>query len=223
MPGLVNAHTHVPMTLLRGLADDLRLDVWLLGYMMPVEREFVSPEFVTAGHAAGLRRDDPLRRDLLRRHVLLRGRGGAGHGRGRAARPSAARPCSSSPRRTPESYEDSLASAREFIQALEGPPADRACRSRPTPPTPAPPRSSRPAPRWRLEFDVPLHTHLAETPLEVENSAQRERHAGGPLGQEAGPASTPRCWPPTASTSTRARCGPCSTPAPASRTTRPRT
>ena len=37
-PGLVNAHTHVPMTLLRGLADDLRLDVWLYGYIMPVER-----------------------------------------------------------------------------------------------------------------------------------------------------------------------------------------
>ncbi len=49
MPGLVNTHTHVPMTLLRGLADDLRLDVWLLGYVMPVEREFVSPEFVRLG------------------------------------------------------------------------------------------------------------------------------------------------------------------------------
>jgi len=49
MPGLVNAHTHVPMTLLRGLADDLRLDVWLMGYMMPVEREFVSPDFVSLG------------------------------------------------------------------------------------------------------------------------------------------------------------------------------
>ena len=49
MPGLINAHTHVPMTLLRGLADDLRLDVWLLGYMMPVEREFVSPDFVRLG------------------------------------------------------------------------------------------------------------------------------------------------------------------------------
>ena len=36
MPGLINAHTHVPMTLLRGLADDLRLDVWLMGYMMPL-------------------------------------------------------------------------------------------------------------------------------------------------------------------------------------------
>src|SRR5574340_444805 len=49
MPGLINAHTHVPMTLLRGLADDLRLDVWLMGYMMPVEREYVSPEFVRLG------------------------------------------------------------------------------------------------------------------------------------------------------------------------------
>ena len=53
MPGLVNAHTHVAMTLLRGLADDLRLDVWLMGYMMPVEREFVSPEFVTLGTKLG--------------------------------------------------------------------------------------------------------------------------------------------------------------------------
>ena len=49
LPGLVNAHTHVPMTLLRGLADDLRLDVWLMGYMMPVERQYVSPEFVRLG------------------------------------------------------------------------------------------------------------------------------------------------------------------------------
>ena len=49
MPGLINAHTHAPMTLLRGLADDLRLDVWLMGYMMPVEREFVHPEFVALG------------------------------------------------------------------------------------------------------------------------------------------------------------------------------
>ncbi|HSJ57290.1 MAG TPA: amidohydrolase, partial [Anaerolineae bacterium] len=49
IPGLVNTHTHVPMSLLRGLADDLRLDVWLFGYMLPVEREFVSPEFCRWG------------------------------------------------------------------------------------------------------------------------------------------------------------------------------
>ena len=60
IPGLINAHTHVPMTLLRGLADDLRLDVWLMGYMMPVEREFVTPDFRAPGHAARLCRDDPI-------------------------------------------------------------------------------------------------------------------------------------------------------------------
>ncbi len=53
MPGLVNTHTHIPMTLLRGLSDDLRLEVWLMGYMMPVEREFVSPEFVRLGTKLG--------------------------------------------------------------------------------------------------------------------------------------------------------------------------
>jgi 5-methylthioadenosine/S-adenosylhomocysteine deaminase len=49
LPGLVNAHTHVPMTLLRGMADDLRLDVWLLGYIMPSEREFVNQQFCYDG------------------------------------------------------------------------------------------------------------------------------------------------------------------------------
>ena len=49
IPGFINVYTHVPMTLLRGLADDLRLDVWLMGYIMPVEREYVSPDFVQLG------------------------------------------------------------------------------------------------------------------------------------------------------------------------------
>jgi len=49
IPGLVNGHTHASMTLLRGVADDLRLDVWLMGYMMPVEREFVRPDFCWLG------------------------------------------------------------------------------------------------------------------------------------------------------------------------------
>ncbi|NIM92438.1 MAG: amidohydrolase family protein [Anaerolineales bacterium] len=49
IPGLINGHTHAPMTLLRGLNDDLRLDVWLLGYIMPVERDFVSDEFCELG------------------------------------------------------------------------------------------------------------------------------------------------------------------------------
>ncbi|MGB9592839.1 MAG: amidohydrolase family protein [Anaerolineae bacterium] len=49
MPGLVNTHTHLPMSLLRGLVDDLRLDVWLYGYMLPVEREFTDERFCRVG------------------------------------------------------------------------------------------------------------------------------------------------------------------------------
>lgn len=49
MPGLVNTHTHLPMSLLRGLMDDVRLDVWLYGYMLPVEHKFTDEEFCRVG------------------------------------------------------------------------------------------------------------------------------------------------------------------------------
>jgi 5-methylthioadenosine/S-adenosylhomocysteine deaminase len=49
MPGLVNTHTHAPMVLYRGLADDMALDQWLTKYIFPAEAKTVSPEFVRAG------------------------------------------------------------------------------------------------------------------------------------------------------------------------------
>jgi len=49
IPGLVNAHTHAPMTLLRGYADDMELHVWLKDHIWPAEQEFVGPEFVADG------------------------------------------------------------------------------------------------------------------------------------------------------------------------------
>ncbi len=49
MPGLVNTHTHAPMVLYRGLADDLPLERWLNDYIFPAEAKTVSPEFVRAG------------------------------------------------------------------------------------------------------------------------------------------------------------------------------
>lgn len=48
-PGLINAHTHAAMSLLRGLADDLNLQDWLEKYIFPAEARFVTPEFVRAG------------------------------------------------------------------------------------------------------------------------------------------------------------------------------
>lgn len=49
MPGLVNTHTHLPMTLFRGLADDLPLDTWLNEHMFPAESQFITPENVKWG------------------------------------------------------------------------------------------------------------------------------------------------------------------------------
>lgn len=49
LPGLINAHTHAPMALLRGFADDLPLTDWLHQHIWPAEARWVSPEFVTDG------------------------------------------------------------------------------------------------------------------------------------------------------------------------------
>ncbi|MBA3564975.1 MAG: TRZ/ATZ family hydrolase, partial [Gammaproteobacteria bacterium] len=49
IPGLVNAHTHAAMTLLRGLADDLPLMDWLERHIWPAEARWVSPDFVRDG------------------------------------------------------------------------------------------------------------------------------------------------------------------------------
>ncbi|HET7299908.1 MAG TPA: TRZ/ATZ family hydrolase [Oleiagrimonas sp.] len=49
IPGLVNAHTHNPMTLLRGVADDLPLMTWLKEHIWPVEGAVMGPEFIRDG------------------------------------------------------------------------------------------------------------------------------------------------------------------------------
>jgi len=49
MPGLINAHTHAPMTLLRGFADDLGLIEWLATKIFPAEGKWVGPDFVRDG------------------------------------------------------------------------------------------------------------------------------------------------------------------------------
>src|SRR5215468_3939822 len=49
IPGLVNAHTHNPMTLMRGLADDLPLMDWLKNHIWPAEAKVIGPEYVRDG------------------------------------------------------------------------------------------------------------------------------------------------------------------------------
>jgi 5-methylthioadenosine/S-adenosylhomocysteine deaminase len=168
LPGLVNAHTHVPMSLLRGLADDLRLDVWLMGYMMPVEREFVSPDFVQLGTKLACA-------ELIRSGVtcfadmyyfeeyIARTTAEVGM---RAV-------CSQTVLKFPspdaDYYEESLAEAREFIQRWKGHPLIVPSIA-PHAPYTSTQEILQASAQLAVEFDVPLHTHLSETALEVENS-----------------------------------------------------
>jgi 5-methylthioadenosine/S-adenosylhomocysteine deaminase len=166
MPGLINAHTHVPMTLLRGLADDLRLDVWLMGYMMPVEREFVSPEFVRLGTqlacAELIRSGVTCFADMYYFEEEV----------ARATAESGMRAvCSQTVLKFPTpdaaSYEDSLAASRDFIQRWKGHPLITPSVA-PHAPYTCTPDILQATARLAAEFDVPLHTHIAETALEVE-------------------------------------------------------
>ncbi|MBF0467999.1 MAG: amidohydrolase [Desulfamplus sp.] len=49
MPGLVNTHTHLPMSLFRGFADDISLITWLNDYMFKLEARYIHPETVRCG------------------------------------------------------------------------------------------------------------------------------------------------------------------------------
>ncbi len=168
MPGLVNAHTHVPMTLLRGLADDLRLDVWLLGYMMPVEREFVSPEFVSLG--TKLACIEQIRSGVTCFADMYYFEDAVAEA---AAEAGMRAVCSQTILKFPtpdaETYEDALETTRGFVRKWKGhslivpsiaPHAPYTCTE----------EILKAAAALAVEFDIPLHTHLAETALEVESS-----------------------------------------------------
>jgi 5-methylthioadenosine/S-adenosylhomocysteine deaminase len=172
MPGLINAHTHVPMTLLRGLADDLRLDVWLMGYMMPVEREFVSPEFVRVGTLLACA-------ELISTGVTcFADMYYFEEDVARAAVEAGMRAvCSQTVLKFPtpdaRSFEESLAYARDFIKRWKGHPL--------IVPSVAPhaaytctPEILNATAQLAAEFDVPLHTHISETALEVDNMRKEQ-------------------------------------------------
>ncbi|HZY40825.1 MAG TPA: amidohydrolase family protein [Anaerolineae bacterium] len=172
MPGLVNAHTHVPMTLLRGLADDLRLDVWLMGYMMPVEREFVTPEFVRVGTLLGCA--EMIRSGVTTFADMYYFEDAIATATAQAGlRAVLAQTVLKFPSPDAPSWEDAIESCRLFIEKWKGhalivpavgPHAHYTC----------PPEVLAACVTLATEYNVPLHTHVSETALEVEDS--RKQH-----------------------------------------------
>ena len=168
MPGLVNAHTHAPMTMLRGLADDLRLDVWLLGYMMPVERAFVRPDFVALGTrlacAEMIKSGTTCFADMYYFEESVAGA---------AAEAGIRAVCGQTVLKFPTpdatSFEDSLARARDFIVRWKDHPLVVPAIA-PHAPYTCTVEILRSCAELATELDVPLLTHLAETVFEVDQS-----------------------------------------------------
>ncbi len=172
MPGLINSHTHVPMTLLRGLADDLRLDVWLMGYMMPVERKFVTPEFVRIGTLLGCA--EMIRSGITTFADMYYFEDAVAEATAQVGlRAVLAESILKFPTPDADSYEDAIEYCRVFIEKWKGhalivpavgPHAHYTC----------PPEVLEACVTLATEYNVPLHTHVSETALEVEES--RKQH-----------------------------------------------
>ncbi len=167
-PGLINAHTHAPMTLLRGLADDLRLDVWLYGYMMPVEREFVDSSFSYTGTllacAEMIRSGVTSFCDMYYNETeVARATAEAG------MRAVLAQTILKFPSPDASSYDESLEYCRRFIEDWRHHPLIIPAVGPHAPYTSTPDMLQHCVALAR-EYDVPLHIHLAETALEQENS-----------------------------------------------------
>ena len=167
MPGLVNAHTHVPMTLLRGIADDLRLDVWLQGYMWPVEREFASPEFVRLGTSIACA--ELIKGGVTTFNDMYFYEDDVATA---AAQAGMRAVCGQSilkfPTADATSYEDAMEKARDYIKKWKGHPLIIPSIA-PHAPYTTTAEILRETADLAKEFDIPLHTHLAETFFEVEN------------------------------------------------------
>jgi 5-methylthioadenosine/S-adenosylhomocysteine deaminase len=166
VPGLVNAHTHAPMTLVRGLADDLRLDVWLMGYMIPVEREFVRPEFCWLGTQLACA-------EMIRSGVTCFGdmyyyeEAVADAVAQVGMRAVCAQSILKFPSPDAASYDEALRHAQDFVARWRG--HDLVVPALgPHAAYTATPDMLRECARLALEYDVPIHIHIAETLQEVE-------------------------------------------------------
>lgn len=168
LPGLVNAHTHVPMTLLRGLADDLRLDVWLMGYVMPTEREFVTPEFCRLGTSlacaemirSGITAFADMyyfESDVAKATVQAGLRGVLGQSVLKFPTPDA------------ETYENSLEYTAKFIEEWKGHPLITPAVA-PHAPYSTTQDILKDCADLARKYDVPILIHIAETKLEQDDS-----------------------------------------------------
>ena len=166
LPGFVNTHAHLAMTLLRGLADDLPLQEWLQEHIWPAERDHMTQEAVRVGTtlaAAELLRsgvtttaDMYFFADEVGRTLSAAGlRGVIGEGLFDFASPRCDTP------------DEMISCQRELIEEFQSDPLIVPCVAPHSPYTVSAPLLAREA-EMAEEYGVQLHIHLSETRWEVE-------------------------------------------------------
>jgi 5-methylthioadenosine/S-adenosylhomocysteine deaminase len=175
LPGLINAHTHTSMTLMRGMSDDLRLDVWLMGYIMPTEREFVSPQFCKLG--TSLACAEMIRSGVTTFADMYYYESDVAEATAQAGmRGLLGQTVLKFPAPDAESYEESLAYSREFIQKWRNHPLITPAVA-PHAPYSNTKETLTKCVDLAVEFDVPLIIHIAETKQEVEDHLQQHEQS----------------------------------------------
>jgi 5-methylthioadenosine/S-adenosylhomocysteine deaminase len=170
VPGLINGHAHIPMSLLRGIVADQQLDVWLFGYMFPVESRFVDAEFVY--HGSRLSCAEMIKSGITTfvdmyffEEEVARAADESGM-RGICGQSVMKLPTPDAP-----SYDEGLERSRRFIQQWHkhgrvipaiAPHAPYTCNS----------EIYRSAAALAREYDVPMITHLSETAREVKEAQE---------------------------------------------------
>lgn len=168
LPGLINAHTHAAMTLLRGMADDLRLDVWLIGYIMPTEREFVSPDFCRLG--TSLACAEMIRGGVTTFADMYYFESDVAQATAAAGlRALLGETVLKFPAPDAETYEDSLTYTEDFINTWRGHTLITPAVA-PHAPYSNTDETLRKCAELAVKYDVPLLTHIAEMRLEVDDS-----------------------------------------------------
>ena len=172
LPGLINAHTHAGMTLMRGFADDLPLMRWLEEHVWPVESRWVSDEFVRDGTMLAVA--EMLRGGTTCFNDMYFYPGDAG----RAAAAAGMRCVVGMivldlPTVWASGADEYLSRAAEIHDEFRSHPLVDTAFAPHAPYT----VSDRPLERIRIladELDVPIHIHLHETPGEVEGAVAEQ-------------------------------------------------
>ena len=186
MPGMVNPHCHMTMTLFRGLGEDV--DDRLFRYVLPLERQCITPETVEIGTRLAALELIRGWRDHRRRHVLFRNHRRPTSWRKPACVASSARHWRISTHRTTRASTRPFALTEELAETFAGHPLVTASIAPHAPYSTDIPVMARIAEWSDAHPDVPVQLHMAEMVSENEWARTHARNAPGSGGRHGRPA-----------------------------------